>query len=322
MPRLTVSFCIPTHGRPRLLLEALKSGLAQTRLPDEIVVSDDLGSEETRALVSAFARLASVPVRYVHCATSQSQADNMNHCLREAACDLILLLHDDDLLMARAVEALARPLEENEAVVGTYGKQMFITDGGKELPGESDILNRDYRRNATYAGLQPDAILSGIWQQFPNDGFMVKASVAREVRYKPEYGAGTDFDFGIRMGERGMFYFVDEYTAKYRNSAHSIGRGTGQKSDDCAYHAMHILLRLLETYPRYKVEIVTILKNFSSGSIRMAANTGRLKEAVAWYFGSYHRHRILTPGGIRSGLLMTRTWLRQKFARTPPVTQA
>jgi len=41
--RLTVSFCIPTHGRSRLLLEALESALTQTRLPDEIVVSDDLG---------------------------------------------------------------------------------------------------------------------------------------------------------------------------------------------------------------------------------------------------------------------------------------
>ena len=38
--RLTISFCIPTHGRTRPLLEALESSLTQTRLPDEIVVSD------------------------------------------------------------------------------------------------------------------------------------------------------------------------------------------------------------------------------------------------------------------------------------------
>ena len=168
MPRLTVSFCIPTHGRTRLLLEALESGLAQTRLPDEVVVSDDLGSAETNALVETFARRASFPVRYVHCATGSSVGDNINHCLGEAACDLILLLHDDDLLMARAVEALARPFEENPAVVGAYGKQLTITDGGEELPDLSEDPNHNYRRNATYAGLQPDAILSGICQQFPN----------------------------------------------------------------------------------------------------------------------------------------------------------
>ena len=181
MPRLTVSFCIPTHGRSHLLLEALESGLAQTRLPDEIVVSDDLGSEETRALVAKFAQHASFPVRYVHCTAGASQAANMNHCLREAASDLILLLHDDDVLMPRAVEILARPFEENDALVSSYGKQLFIDDAGDELPDFSESINRIYRRDPAHAGLQRDPILAGIQQQFPNDGFMVKASVAREV---------------------------------------------------------------------------------------------------------------------------------------------
>ena len=316
MQRLTVSFCIPTHGRTLLLLEALESGLAQTRLPDEIVVSDDLGSEETCVLVSAFARRASIPVRYVHCTTGQSLADNINNCLREATSDLILLLHDDDLLTARAVEVLARPFEENPAVVGAYGKQMILSDGKGISARKFRGLNRDYRRHATYAGLQPDAILSGIWQQFPNDGYMVRTSIARDVGHKPEYGSASEVDFGIRMGERGLFYFVDEFTAKYRISTHSIGRGAGRKTDDCSYHGMRILLRLLETSPHYEAEIVTTLSALSPRSIRMAMNTGRLKEATTWYFGSYHRRRILTLGGIRRGFWLAKAWVREGF-RTP-----
>jgi glycosyltransferase involved in cell wall biosynthesis len=314
MPRLTVSICIPTHGRPRFLLEALESGIAQARLPDEIVVSDDVGGEETRELVSTFARRAPLPVRYVHCATGQSQVGNVNNCLREAAGDLILLLHDDDLLMARAVEALARPFEKYPALAGAFGKQMLITEAGEEQPANSEELNHGFHRDSTRAGLQPDAILSGIWQQFPNDGYMVKASVARDVLYRPECGAGADFDFGIRMGERGMFFYVDEYTAKYRISAQSIGRGAGSKTDDCAYHAMRILLGLRETYPHYAAEIDTKLRHDAPIGIPMAMNKGKLKEAVNWYFGTYHRQRILTPGGIRRGLLLANAWLRERFA--------
>jgi len=316
MPGMTVSFCIPTHGRTRLLLEALESGLTQTRLPDEIVVSDDLGSGETRALVETFAKRASFPVRYVHCTVGQSLAENINNCLREAACDLILLLHDDDLLLPRAVEVMARPFEENAEVVGAFGKQMIIADGGEEQPVNSERLNVGYSRDAAHAGLQPDAILSGLQQQFPNDGYMVKTSVAREVRHKTEYGAASEVDFGIRMGEQGKFYFVDEYTAKYRLTAQSIGRGAGAKKDDCAYHTMRILLRLLETYPRYQREIVAKLRHDAPMGIPMAINKGKLKEAIDWYFSSYHRHRILTPGGIRRGLWLTRAWLREKFVRT------
>ena len=64
------------------------------------------------------------PVRYVHCTTGQSQVHNMNNCLREAACDLTLLLHDDDLLVPKSIELLAPPFEENPEVVGAYGRQI------------------------------------------------------------------------------------------------------------------------------------------------------------------------------------------------------
>ena len=314
MQRLTVSFCIPTHGRSRLLLEALESALTQTRLPDEIVVSDDLGDKETCAIVKEFASRASFPVRYVHCTTSSNQAANVNNCLHEAKCDLILLLHDDDLLMPPAIEVLACAFEENPDLVSAFGKQIFITDGGREMSEYTERINRAYHRDAAHAGIQPDAILSGIQQQFPNDGFMVKASVARKVLYRPETRAATDFDFGIRMGERGLFYFVDKYTMKYRFSADSVGRGDGKKSDDSAYQGMLILMKLLETCPDHEAQIVTALRNLSPMGVRMAANTGRLEEAFTLYFGPFHRHRILSPGGIRTGFVLIETWLKERFS--------
>src|SRR6202050_1120388 len=225
MHRLTGPFCIPTHARPRFLLEALESGLAQTRRPDEILVSDDLGSDNIRDMVSAFARRTSVPVRYTHCSTGQSLADNINHCLREATGELILLLHDDDQLTDRAIEVLAAPLEENPAVVATFGRQIFITHAGVELPDCTKNSNRDHRRTSSYAGVQADAVLSGIWQQFPNDGYIVRASVARKVKHKREYQSASEVDFGIRIAAHGLFYFVDENTSKYRLSDQSLSRG-------------------------------------------------------------------------------------------------
>ena len=315
VPRLTVSTCIPTHGRIPFLLEALESGLAQTRAPDEIVVSDDLGSEETRTLVTAFAPRAPFPVRYVHCTTGQSLADNINNCFREAHSDLVLLLHDDDLLVPCSVQALAAPFEENPKLVGSYGKQMFISDAGEELLPYTEQMNHDFRRDSNYAGLQPDAVLAGIWQQFPNDGYMVKTAIAREVGHTREFRSASEFDFGIRMGERGEFYYVDEYTAKYRESNESIGRSAGGKNDDSAYHGMRILSRALKTNPQYETELVKVMKDLSPMSIRMGANTGHLDEAIGWYFGPYHRHRILSPGGLKTGLLLGKTWLRAKLRR-------
>jgi len=77
---------------------------------------------------------------------------------------------------------------------------------------------------------------------------------------------------------------------------------------------MNILLRLLQTYPRYDGEIVKALRNLSPMGVRMAANTGHLNQAIAWYFGPYHRDRILTKSGLRTGLLLVDAWLRNKFS--------
>jgi glycosyltransferase involved in cell wall biosynthesis len=311
--RWTVSFCIPTHGRSRLLLEALESSLTQTRPPDEIVVSDDLGNDDTRALVTKFAARTPFPVRYVHCTTSSNQAANVNNCLREATCDLIIILHDDDLLLPPAIEVLARAFEENPNLVSSFGKQKFISEDGAEMTEYAERVNRAYRRDAEHAGLQPDAILSGIRQQFPNDGFMVKASVAKQVLYRPECRAATDFDFGIRMGQQGPFFFIDEYTTVYRFSAESVGRGDGKKSDDSGYQGMLILMNLLKTCPQHEAVILASLRNHAPMGIRMAANTGRLKEAVTWYFGPYHRRKLVTPSGVRTGFVLLETWLLETF---------
>ena len=310
MPRLTVSFCVPTHRRTQFLVEALESGLAQTRLPDEIVVSDDTGSAETRALVEDFAHRTQTPVRYVPCTTGQSQVHNMNNCLREARCDLTLLLHDDDLLVPKSVEMLAAPFEENPALVGAYGKQIFVTHHGEFIPGETEIHNRSYRRTPEYAGLQPDALLAAIWQQFPNDGYMARTAIARDVLYRSEYRAAADFDFGVRLAERGPFFYIDDFTSKYRNSDDSIGRGANFRSDDSGYFGTKLLLEKLAAHPEHAAEITSSLKNLAPMGIFAAAHNGHLDEAIAWYFGPYHRARILTPGGLKRGLQLLQLRLK------------
>jgi glycosyltransferase involved in cell wall biosynthesis len=312
MPRQTVSFCVPTHGRPRLLREMLDSAAAQTRLPDEILVSDDQGNEETRALVADFAQRTTVSVRYILCAKA-SQVDNVNNLFQNAQGDLFLFMHDDDLAMPRSIELLAPPLEENQDLVGAFGRQLFITDTGEEIPDLSEATNRYYRRDGAHAGIQPDAIVSAIWQQFPNNGYIIRTSAAREVLYRHEYGAGCDFGFGLGIAEKGKFFYLDEYTAKYRLSSESVGRGASAISDDCAYRGIHLLLALREKFPQYDAEIAAKIKTMSPMGVSMALNTGNVKEAADWYFGPYHRPHIATPGGIRRGLRLAGAWLREKF---------
>ena len=49
--KLIVSAVIPVKNRPALIIEAIKSCLGQTSMPDEIIVVDDGSDDETPAVV-------------------------------------------------------------------------------------------------------------------------------------------------------------------------------------------------------------------------------------------------------------------------------
>lgn len=51
---MTISVVIPTHNRASLLAVTLRSVLAQSRVPEEIIVVDDGSTDETPEVVSAF----------------------------------------------------------------------------------------------------------------------------------------------------------------------------------------------------------------------------------------------------------------------------
>ncbi|HEY0257818.1 MAG TPA: glycosyltransferase, partial [Candidatus Methylacidiphilales bacterium] len=273
-------------NRAEFLLDALESARGQTRLPDEIFVSDDMGSDEVRKLVFEFGNSISVPVSYSHCTSGQNQVENVNHCFRSARSDLILLLHDDDLLMPRAGECLRQPFLEDDSLVATYGKQVTMTDGGEDL--SSDTFNQKYHRTPAHAGVQPDAFVAGIRQQFPNDGYMVRASVAQKVLLRHSAGGAADFDFGLRLSETGRFFFLDEFTAKYRFSAESVGRGAGARTDDSALVAVRISRGLLKSHPQYAGEINNAIRRLSPTALRMALKQGALGEAIGLYFGPHY----------------------------------
>ena len=62
--RLSLSIALATYNGERYLAEQLESILHQTRLPDELVISDDASIDATRAIVLDFARHAPFPVRF------------------------------------------------------------------------------------------------------------------------------------------------------------------------------------------------------------------------------------------------------------------
>lgn len=93
-----VAVVIPTHDRPDLLAEALRSVLAQTLPPQEVVVVDDLGHEQTRVAVAGIQASTGIAIRYLHrVAGPKGASASRNAGAALASAGYVAFLDDDDL---------------------------------------------------------------------------------------------------------------------------------------------------------------------------------------------------------------------------------
>jgi glycosyltransferase involved in cell wall biosynthesis len=244
-----VSVCIPTYKRPHLLREAVQSCLRQSYLNIEIIISDDSPDDTSERVITQ--SIKHDKIRYYRNATPLKQAANVNQLFSLAQGEYLILLHDDDLLLPNAIRAMVACLQGNSSITACFGKQQIIDMKGNNIEKKTRVLNQDYYRSSKYAGLQYPAIKSALLGQFPNDGYLVRSSIAREIGYRdiPEVGDICDYDFGLRLGVKSEgFYFLNEFTAAYRIT--DIAVSTNNNHANLSYDLIRslILSRSLEKY--------------------------------------------------------------------------
>lgn len=111
-----VTCVIPTHDRPDLLARAVASVVAQTVLPAQIVVVDDMSDDRVRSHVDGL-RGGPVPVRYVDRSAGEFKtagaSRNTGAALAETA--LLAFLDDDDAWQPTFLESAIAELDRSGA---------------------------------------------------------------------------------------------------------------------------------------------------------------------------------------------------------------
>jgi hypothetical protein len=160
-------------------------------------------------------------------------------------------------------------------------------------------LNQMFFRTSERAGLQKSSVEAALLHQFPNDCFMILASVAKSIKWRSyeEVGNGGEFDFSLQVALKcSNFFFLDKYTAKYRLSNVSMSKSF---NDDAAAQTFYLVLNTnfsneLNWAKDYE------LKRVAPIAIIQLINLGKRKQALDIYFSQYHPlSSRLSLGGIR-----------------------
>lgn len=113
---------IPTKNRPNDLIKAVTSILAQTRLPDELIIVDQSPDNDSRHMVEAFVTDQGFnKLIYIHDAAISGLVDAKRVASERATGDIVCFLEDDVVLEPFFVEQILFGFEMQNDMIGCCG---------------------------------------------------------------------------------------------------------------------------------------------------------------------------------------------------------
>jgi glycosyltransferase involved in cell wall biosynthesis len=129
--RISVVLC--TYNGTRYLREQLSSIAQQTRIPAELVACDDQSTDDTVAVLNAFASAAPFPVRVIVNSQRLGSTRNFDQALGLASGELIALCDQDDRWAPDKLRRLSQFLMENPTAGGIFSDADLIDKNSKSI---------------------------------------------------------------------------------------------------------------------------------------------------------------------------------------------
>ena len=123
-----VSIALATYNGERFLSQQLESYLRQTRLPDELCISDDGSSDDTLQLAEEFRKKAPFPVRIGRNHQRPGVNGNFESVMLDCRGDIILFSDQDDVWLPNHVEVLAGLLESDARITAAASNSKYVNE--------------------------------------------------------------------------------------------------------------------------------------------------------------------------------------------------
>jgi glycosyltransferase involved in cell wall biosynthesis len=225
-----VSVIIPTHNRPELLCEALRSVLAQTMQEFEVIVVNDAGVD-----VRPWVRSVEDSGRFRILQNVQNQGlpAARNIGIRASRGKYIAYLDDDDQFYPHHLAVLVEAAE-------TSGLALVYSDGCQALHYDCDGQTV-IERSLVYPGNfeLSDLLVS---TQFPvNCVLHLRSCIDKVGGFDESLGSHEDWDMWVRLFHNFQYSHVRQTTCEYRIQRDRVSITNNKRLD--FYHTMKTIHR-------------------------------------------------------------------------------
>jgi cellulose synthase/poly-beta-1,6-N-acetylglucosamine synthase-like glycosyltransferase len=122
-----------TYNGARFLNEQLESILGQSRLPDELVISDDCSTDETPSLIKSFSASAPFPVRLYFNESNVGSTRNFERAIQYCDGEVISLSDQDDIWHHEKIERTEALFQSRPELGLVFTDADVVDEGAKPL---------------------------------------------------------------------------------------------------------------------------------------------------------------------------------------------
>jgi glycosyltransferase involved in cell wall biosynthesis/SAM-dependent methyltransferase len=287
----SISVIVPNYNYARYLPARLRSILAQTRRPHEIIVLDDCSSDESVAVAEQVLQDSPIPYRILRNEVNQGCYRQWLKGLREASGDLVWIAEADDdcepTLLATLAAAFANP-----SVTLAYCQSTQIDGEGRELAPDylawtADVSATKWRAAYVRRGVDEITDTLVIKNTIPNvSGVLMRRPdvSAIESRLVTLKNAG-DWLVYVHVLEQGDVAFVPAALNHHRRHQGSLTIGKG---------GLNLMQEILQVQ-QYIRERHAIPPEVEEKRVAHLQTTYEYLRLDAEGPGSYHDHEALRP---------------------------
>lgn len=215
-----ISVIVPTHNRPRMLLESLKSIVNQTIDNWEIIVVNDAGEDVSEVVAS----LNNPKIRLITHEKNKGMSGARNTGIRAAKGKYIAYLDDDDIFYPEHLQTLVEFLEStDEKVAYSDAYRAFQEKSGEDyIITKRDIPNsKDFNPLKIFVGNVAPILC-----------FMHEKSCVDAVGLFDEtLTSHEDWEFWIRLSKKHSFKHIPKLTCEFRWREDGSSVTTGRRAD-------------------------------------------------------------------------------------------
>lgn len=134
----SISVAMATYNGARFLRQQLDSIVAQSRVPTELVVTDDASTDDTVAILDEFAATAPFPVHIHRNPSRLGYRANFMRAMALCRSDIVALCDQDDLWEAGKTEAAMQAFADPDVVL--FFHSACLIDRAGAMIGPADIF--------------------------------------------------------------------------------------------------------------------------------------------------------------------------------------